>query len=165
MMPKIKVRPAAIRNSMTPNWTPFSTCSTIWIIGKEAPHPPVAAASGPPSPAMRERDSAGAAGIPLSCTAGEGGERGETREGATRLQASTRWSPIRRLLHLAFGGVGIGVIGEHHLLDLAHVSAVGVLGDAQEVEILDRKVVGIIFEGSTHRGEVGLGQRGDHAVL
>ena len=28
MMPKIRVNPAAIRNSMTPNWTPFSTCST-----------------------------------------------------------------------------------------------------------------------------------------
>src|SRR5438874_4460607 len=37
MMPKIRVSPAAIRNSMTPNWNPFSTCSTRWIIGPASP--------------------------------------------------------------------------------------------------------------------------------
>src|SRR5216684_6537367 len=34
MMPKMRVSPAAIRNSITPNWTPFSTCSTTGIIGR-----------------------------------------------------------------------------------------------------------------------------------
>jgi hypothetical protein len=28
MMPKISVRPAASKNSVTPNWTPFNACST-----------------------------------------------------------------------------------------------------------------------------------------
>jgi 2-oxoglutarate dehydrogenase E2 component (dihydrolipoamide succinyltransferase) len=38
-----------------------------------SPHPPAAGAAGPPSPAMRERENAGAV-QPLSRTAGEGGD-------------------------------------------------------------------------------------------
>ncbi len=33
------------------------------------------------------------------------------------------------LFHLAFLGVGVGVVGEHHFLHLAHKIAVAVLGD------------------------------------
>ncbi|HEX5454697.1 MAG TPA: dihydrolipoamide acetyltransferase family protein [Stellaceae bacterium] len=47
-----------------------------------APHPPLAAASGPPSPAMREREPEAAPPLPLSRAAGQGGERSEPGEGA-----------------------------------------------------------------------------------
>src|SRR5437588_4908600 len=44
------------------------------ILARLNPHPPAAIASGPPSPAMREREGNGARGAPkpLSRTAGEG---------------------------------------------------------------------------------------------
>jgi cobalt-precorrin 5A hydrolase/precorrin-3B C17-methyltransferase len=45
------------------------------------PHPPLAAASGPPSPALRERESSRGVPKPLSRIAGEGGERSEPGEG------------------------------------------------------------------------------------
>jgi dihydrofolate synthase/folylpolyglutamate synthase len=58
------------------------------------PHPPLAAASGSPSPAMRERDDSGAAVKPLSRTAGEGarGQSPRAGEGAGGMRyAGTRW--------------------------------------------------------------------------
>src|ERR1700676_1180449 len=39
-----------------------------------SPHPPTARAAGPPSPAMRARESGDGAPIPLARTAGEGGD-------------------------------------------------------------------------------------------
>src|SRR2546430_2409266 len=69
------------------------------------------------------------------------------------------------MLHLAFAGISVGVVGEHGLLDPAHERAVMVLGDSQQVKILDRKMVGVVFEFAAHRREIGLFQRGDHALF
>src|SRR5229473_5419129 len=116
MMPKIRVSPAAIRNSMIPNWVPFSTCSTRWNIS-----------------ARRSRPT----------------PRGKRR----------------RLFHLAFTGIGIGVVGKHDFLDLADKGAFAVLADPQQVEVFDREMVGVVLERPAHRREIGLLEGGDHAVL
>src|SRR5438067_633504 len=65
------------------------------------------------------------------------------------------------LIHLAFLGVGAGVVGEYHLLDLTDKGSVAVRDDPQQIEVLDREMVGVVLEGSAHRREIGLGQRGD----
>src|SRR5438045_8625628 len=69
------------------------------------------------------------------------------------------------MVYLAFAGIGVGVVGEHGLLDPAHERAVMVLGDSQQVKILARKMVGVVFEFAAHRREIGLFQRGDHALF
>jgi dihydrofolate synthase/folylpolyglutamate synthase len=59
-----------------------------------SPHPPPAGAGGPPSPAMRERVASGAAGEPLSRTAGEGSRGHSPRpgEGGARMRyEGGRW--------------------------------------------------------------------------
>jgi len=64
---------------------------TAGILARLGPcsHPPAASATGPPSPALRERGQACGSVIPLSRIAGEGGEprRGEPGEGNPRLGA------------------------------------------------------------------------------
>jgi 2-oxoglutarate dehydrogenase E2 component (dihydrolipoamide succinyltransferase) len=72
-----------------------------------SPHPPAAAAAGPPSPAARERETSGAAPLPLSRTAGEGAEHSEAGEGAGRILE--RSGPAVRKL-VAESGVNVGTL-------------------------------------------------------
>ena len=62
----------------------------------------------------------------------------------------------RASLHRAILGVGIGVVLEHLLDDLGLELAVGALGDFDQVEVLDRIVVGVELEAATQRVELGL---------
>jgi 2-oxoisovalerate dehydrogenase E2 component (dihydrolipoyl transacylase) len=61
-------------------------------VAEISPHPPTAKAAGPPFPAVRERETSPVASpeapqLPLSRTAGEGGERSEAGEGPAPVAA------------------------------------------------------------------------------
>src|SRR5438874_2562796 len=165
MMPNTRVSPAAIRNSMTPNCTPFSTCSTRWIIERVPPRPFQLSSRRKPGSNLPPPDRL------------QSGTAGQSGMNSPRL--APKWIPAFAgmtltflhqertggLLHLAFAGIGVGVVGEHDPLDLAHVGALIVLDDAQQVEILDREMVVVVFEEPAHRAELGLLERGDQALL
>src|SRR5262245_58750817 len=108
MMPKTSVRPAARRNSITPNCRPLRTCSTT--------RRPVNAA-----PAL----------------------------------------PLHRTLLV----VRVLVVLEDGLLDLHLDLAAPALHRLQQVEVLDRRVVGVVGELAPGGLEVGLAHGGDHALL
>src|SRR5215475_10483976 len=108
MMPNTSVRPAANRNSMTPNCRPLRTCSTT--------RSPVNAGPGLP-------------------------------------------------LHRAFLVVGVLVVLEDGLLDLHLHFAAGPPHRLQQVEVLDRRVVGVEAELAARRLEVGPPHGRDHTLL
>src|SRR5712691_3474938 len=117
MMPKTSVRPAAIRNSITPSCSPLSVCSstrTKFMARK---------------PGLR--DERRGASVPS--------RRGKPAPRPRR--------PALPLLHPAFLGVGILVVGEDRFLDLHHRILARRPGDRlQQIEILDREMVGVIAE-------------------
>ena len=61
--------------------------------------------------------------------------------------------------------MGVGVVLEHLLDDFGLELAVGALGDLDQVEVLDRIVVGVELEAATQRVEVGLLQAARSASL
>src|SRR5713101_10027191 len=127
MMPKTSVRPAAIRNSITPSCSPLSVCSstrTKFMIG-------------------------------------------ETKTGRGSLRAPDfRCEADRRSPHPAFLGVGILVVGEDRFLDLHHRILARRPGDRlQQIEVLDREMVGVVAELATSGGEVRLFHGGNHPLL
>src|SRR5882672_10750198 len=127
MIPKTSVRPAAIRNSITPSCSPLSACSRTrkrFMARKPGP-----------------RDERRGASVPS-----RGGK-----------PAPRPRRPALPLLHRAFLGVGILVVGEHRFLDLHHRILAGGPGDRlQEVEVLDREVVGVVAELAASGSEVRL---------
>src|SRR5919109_4284975 len=98
MMPKTSVSPAAIRNSITPNWSPLRHCSRT------------------------SSQLTNASALPL---------------------------------HRALVMVGVLVALEDGLLDL-HLHLRGTLHRLQQVEVLDRMVVGVVRELPARGLEVGL---------
>src|SRR5262245_60092060 len=108
MMPNTSVRPAASRNSMTPNCRPLRTCSTTRSPVNVAPRLP---------------------------------------------------------LHRALLVVRVLVILEDGLLDLHLHLAARSLHRLQQVEVLDRRVVGVEAELAARRLEVGPPHGRDHALL
>src|SRR5260221_3813168 len=125
MIPKPGASPAAIRNSITPSWRPFSACSRT---RRRFMRGTVFAMNGPERPFRRE-------------------EVNRRRRMASGLSS----------LHRAFLGVGILVVGEHRFLDLHHrILAGGPRDRLQEVEVLDREVVGVLAEPAASGSEVRL---------
>src|SRR5262245_38850238 len=82
-----------------------------------------------------------------------------------RTWTTRRVVDIPSLLHRAVLDVRIGVVLEHLLRDLGLELAVGALRYLDQVEILDRIVVGVELERAAQRLEVGLGERGSECVL
>src|SRR6266853_6553417 len=117
MIPKTSVRPAAIRNSITPSCSPLSACSRTrkrFMARKPGP-----------------RDERRGASVPS-----RGGK-----------PAPRPRRPALPLLHRAFLGVGILVVGEDRLLDFHHRILAGRPGHGlQQVEILDREMVRVVAE-------------------
>src|SRR5262245_16449068 len=97
--PNTSVRPAAIRKSRTPNWSPFRTWTT---------------------------------------------------------KSPVDIAPVRRLLlfHRAILGVRIREVRENLFVDFGLELTIGALGYFDEVEILDRIVVGIELEAAAQRCEI-----------
>src|SRR6266852_2932610 len=125
MMPNTSVRPAAIRNSITPSWSPLRVCSSTRT--KFMPKTRGARSNRAPHRCRR---------------------------------------PLLLSPHPAFLGVGILVVGEDRFLDLHHRILARRPGDRlQQIEILDREMVGVIAELAARGGEVGLAHRGDHPFL
>src|SRR3954447_15871492 len=62
----------------------------------------------------------------------------------------------RASLHRTVLGMGIGIVLEHLLDDLSLELAVGALGNLDQIEVLDRIVVGVELEPPTQRAELGL---------
>src|SRR5258706_8683369 len=125
MMPKTSVRPAAIRNSITPSCSPLSVCSRTR------------------TKFMPKTKGARSDRAPYRCR-----------------------RPLLLSLHPAFLGVGILVVGEDRFLDLHHRILARRPGDRlQQVEILDREMVGVVAELAPRGGEVGPAHRGDHPLL
>src|SRR6266850_5290435 len=116
MMPKTSVRPAAIRNSITPSCSPLSVCSRT-----------------------RKKFIAW-----------------ETKTGRGSFRAPDfRCDAVRRSPHSAFLGIGILVVGEHRLLDLHHrVLAHRTRDGLEQVEILDREMVGVVAELAAGRRKI-----------
>src|SRR5262249_41501045 len=138
--PNTSASPAAIRNSSTPSWSPLRVCTRRRAADIFFLLPPPLSFPSPSPPSS-------------------GGE-GEARR-AGRGQAL----PASPSLHLAILGVRVALVREHLLDDLGLELAVGSLGDLDEVEVLDRIVVGVELEAAAQRLEVGLGERGTQRVL
>src|SRR5262249_22070715 len=68
-------------------------------------------------------------------------------------------------LHRTILGVRIGVVLEHLLDDLGLELAVGALGDLDQVEVLDRIVVGVELEAPAQRLEIRLHHGGAQHLL
>jgi 2-oxoglutarate dehydrogenase E2 component (dihydrolipoamide succinyltransferase) len=66
--------------------------------GAGSPHPPAAAAAGPPSPAVRARESGDGAPVTLARTAGEGGDGRNPEPGEGARQVLERAGPAVRKL-------------------------------------------------------------------
>src|SRR5262249_36235353 len=101
--PNRSVRPAAIRKSRTPNWSPFRTWTT-----------------------KRPVDIA----------------------------------PVGRLLlfHRTVFGVRIGEVRENLFVDFGLELAIGAFGNFDQIEVLDRIVVGVELEAAAQRREIRLFQ-------
>src|SRR2546423_8364019 len=69
------------------------------------------------------------------------------------------------LLHRAVLGVRIGIILEYLLHNLGLELAVGALGDLDQIEILDRIVVGVELEAAPQRLEVSLHHGGAQRIF
>src|ERR1700674_152123 len=67
--------------------------------------------------------------------------------------------------HRAILDVRVGIVLEHLLDDLGLELAVGAFGDLDQVEVLDRIVIGVEPEAAAQRLEVGLLQRNAQRVL
>src|SRR6266480_6405348 len=130
------VRPAAIRNSITPSCSPLSVCSsrrTKFMKTGDRPR------------FYRDR---------------------EINESRFKRGLSPVLLPDRRSPHPAFLGVGILVVGEDRLLDLHHRILARRPGDRlQQVEILDREMVAVVAELAPRGRKIGLAHRGDHPFL
>src|SRR6266702_6424374 len=126
MMPKTSVRPAAIKNSITPSCSPLRVCSRTRTIF------------------MRKAKGARSARAPI------------VAEG-----------PLPLPPHPALLDVGVPVVGEHRLLDLHHriVTRRRPRNRLEQVEVLDREVVGVVGELAASGSEIRLAHRGDHAFL
>src|SRR4026208_1422052 len=125
MMPKTSVRPAAIRNSITPSCSPLNVCSSTR------------------TKFMPEAKGARSDRAPHRCS-----------------------RPPVLSPHPAFLGVGILVVGEDRFLDLHHRVLARRPGDRlQQIEVLDREMVGVVAELAASGGEVRFFHGGNHPLL
>src|SRR4051812_35013301 len=149
MMPNTSVRPAASRNSSSPNCSPFRNCSTTRSM-------PLTSRSK-----RRRQNRSGAAAMPSLTILGRR---------CFKLQANSRpFCPLARnsfrSFHRALVVEAVLVVLDDGGNRLQRELAVGVLDHILQVEILDRDVVVAIFESAAQRLEVGLLHLGFHRVL
>src|SRR5262249_44097083 len=93
--------------------------------------------------------------------------RGRLPQCVVRMRSVLRFivDPPEWLLHRALGGVGVAVIGEDDAAIRPLELSRSILDDLVQVEVLDRKAVGVVPEGATHRLEVGATKRVAQSVL
>src|SRR5215831_13325948 len=153
MMPKIRVRPAASRNSSMPNWMPLRHCSIRYnIVGLSVPMNLAAdpsVAGWPRSRALQIRPWR----LAQNKTA-------EARASAVSQLAACQWS----VRHVALLKVLVLIV-LHDRRDGLQPVFVAVLHRFLQVEVLDRDVIGSEFEVPAHRFEVGLLRRAPHLIL
>jgi len=133
--------------------------------GGAYPHPPSAGALGPPSPAVRERGCQSTTAEPLSCTAGEGGERSEPGEGSAAWSAIDN-KPRLALAHVAGAELTIGdrvrlnPKGRADIMDLVLKDRVAVI-EAIECDFEDRVHLAVTIADDPGR-EMGFGHMPGH---
>src|SRR5262249_39041989 len=153
MMAKIRVRPAASRNSSMPNWMPLRHCSiTYSIVG--------------PSPRPLEKLTLSAAGWPCSRALQIRPWRAaQNKPAEARASAGLQLVPGEELVrHFALLCVLVLIVLHDRRGGLQTIF-VAVLYDILQIEILDWDVIGPKLKVSAHRLEVGLLRRAAHHVL
>src|SRR5262245_24304702 len=154
MMPKIRVRPAASRNSSMPNWMPLRHCSIRYSIVWPSPRElwqklTLSAAGWPCSRALQIRPWRTAQN-----------KTAEARASAV-LQLYPGQESVR---HFALLPVLVLIV-LHDRRDGLQTIFVAVLHCLLKIEVLDRDVIGPELEVSAHRLEIGLLRGAAHLVL
>src|SRR5262245_37818595 len=155
MMPKIRVSPAASRNSSMPNWMPLRHCSIRYnIVG---PFPPRT---------LAKIDPVGCRMALLSCLANQAMADRAKQDGRSRrfcrFAACTRARSSVR--HFALLPVLVLIVLHNRRGGLQTVF-VAVLHRLLKIEVLDWDMIGPEPKVSAHRLEVGLLRRAAHLVL
>src|SRR5262249_39140629 len=154
MMPKIKVRPAASRNSSMPNWMPLRHCSIRYsIVGQ--------------SPELWQRNSGrlpDSASPGARCKSDRPGCRKTRRQRREPLPSSSLRLPRRLVRHLALLPVLVLIVLDDGGGRLEPVF-VAIPDRLLQIEILDWDVIGSELEAAAHGFEVGLLRGAAHLIL
>src|SRR5262252_7089086 len=132
MTPKISVSPAASRNSINPNWRPFSACSKMKMpLTRSSTH-------------ARHREEREQRGVStLRCA-----------------EIPRRCLGMTSSLHRALLHVGVAVIFEDRVGErLVDQSALAIGANGTHVVVLDRILIGVEAESAAHRIELSVLQR------
>src|SRR5215471_5457159 len=148
--PNTSVRPAATRNKRTPSCSPLRIWTARRVVDMGDP---------------RRARSLGARCSPRHKRVHARLRRAMAEEGADQMRGVHAVPNVGTLLHRTILGVRIGVVLEHLLDDLGLELAVGALGDLDQVEVLDRIVVGVELEAPAQRLEIRLHHGGAQRLL